>query len=93
MDHELNIDLVLQSKHKSPLRAWRMTRLIFIIAAWKTIIEETTKIILQPWKLRSLLKLPFQYVYLLNKRKIDLYVENRVMICINFAKKTDIRTW
>jgi len=71
-----------------------MTRVIFIIAAWKAIIiEETTKIILQPWKLRSLLRLTFQYVYLLNKRKINLYVGNRVMVCFNFAKKADIRTW
>jgi hypothetical protein len=48
MDHELSIDLVLQSNHRRPLGTSRMIRELIIIVAIKTTIKGTAKIILQP---------------------------------------------
>ena len=43
IDHELSIDLVLQSKYRSLLGASRMTSVLVIIMIKKTNIKETTK--------------------------------------------------
>jgi hypothetical protein len=48
MDHELSIDLVLQSNYRRILGTSRMTRELIIIVAMKATIEGTVKIILQP---------------------------------------------
>lgn len=48
INHELSIDLVLQSKHKSLLEASRMTSVLVIIMARKTTIGRTIKTNLQP---------------------------------------------
>jgi len=57
IDHESSVDLVLQSRPKSLLRASRMTRELIIIVAKKATVGGTAKIILQPKRLKSLLKL------------------------------------
>ena len=58
IDHESSVDFVLQSRPKSLLRALRMTRELIIIVAKKATVGGTAKIILQPKRLKSLLKLP-----------------------------------
>jgi hypothetical protein len=48
IDHELSVDLVLQSKQRSLLGASIITRVFVIIVARKNTIIEIVKIILQP---------------------------------------------
>jgi hypothetical protein len=57
IDHESSVDLILQFMPKSLLRASRMTRELIIIVAKKATIGGPAKIILQPKRLKSLLKL------------------------------------
>jgi hypothetical protein len=78
IDHELSIDLILQSKHRSLLGASRMTSVLVIIMTRKTTIGGTTKTNLQSWRLKSLLKLLFHVYLWLNKGKVNLQVINKV---------------
>jgi len=83
MDYKLNIELVLLSKHRSPLGASRKARISFIIVQKKkkkTLEKDSTKTILQLWRLKSLLKLLFRIRLWLNKGEIDLRVDNKARV-------------